>query len=189
MDADAEGILDFWLVEVGPDGWYRVDDAFDALIRDRFVSLWEEARAGGRDGWRAEARSCLALAILLDQFPRNMFRGAARAFASDAQALAVAKDAVSRGHDLQIAEPERHFFYLPLVHSEDLDDQEAAVRLCRLNFETELFLLHARAHRWVILRFGRFPFRNAALGRRTTPAEQEFLDTGGYAAAMRAVGG
>jgi uncharacterized protein (DUF924 family) len=188
MDAEAKGVLDFWLEEVGPDGWYRADAAFDALIRARFEPLWEEARGGGRDHWRNEALSSLALVVLLDQFPRNMFRGEAASFASDALARDVARDAIRRGHDLQVAAPERHFLYLPLVHSEALDDQEEAVRLCELNFETDRFLRHARAHRWVIRRFGRFPFRNAALGRETSPDEQAFLDAGGYAAALREVG-
>lgn len=189
MDATARAILDFWLDEVGPPGWYKVEDALDAEIRGRFEAEWRAARDGERDAWTCAADPCLALLILLDQFPRNMFRGSAQAFATDKKALGVAKTAILRGHDVRIALPARQFFYLPLMHSEVLADQEKSVRRIHINFGPGDTLTHARAHRAVIRRFGRFPYRNAALGRETKPEEQAFLDAGGYEAAVAEVSG
>jgi uncharacterized protein (DUF924 family) len=188
MDATARELLDFWLKEVGSEGWYRADAALDARIRERYLDLWQAARGGALAGWICAPDSCLALVILLDQFPRNMFRDDARAFATDARALAVAKRAVRSGLDQRIGLPDRDFFYLPLRHSEALADQEQDVRLVLLNFGPGPILDHARAHRAVIRRFGRFPYRNAALGRASTRAEEAFLAAGGYRAAMAEVG-
>jgi uncharacterized protein (DUF924 family) len=148
----------------------------------------EAAAAGGFADWRATPSGTLALLILLDQFPRNMFRGSARAFASDARALEVAKYALDRDLDAGVAGDPRQFFYLPLMHSEILADQERSVRRFLLGLPSEHNLRHARAHRLVIRRFGRFPYRNAALGRRSTPAETAFLEAGGYAAALAELG-
>lgn len=187
MDGRVDEVLDFWIDEVGPQGWYAVDDGLDAAIRARFGALWDEGLAGGLRQWLCAPRACLALVILLDQFPRNMFRASARAFASDHAALAAAKAAIGRGFDHRIPGDARQFFYLPLMHSEALADQERSVRLILINFGRTCSLVHARAHRDVIRRFGRFPYRNAALGRATRPQEQAFLDAGGYQAAMRAI--
>lgn len=184
MQEEAEAILAFWLDEVGPKGWYQGGEALDAECRARFLDTWEQARRGALDGWAASPRSALALVILLDQMPRNMRRGEAGAFASDARALAVAKASIRRGFDLAVEGPERQFFYLPLMHSEVIADQERAVRLILLRLDGDDQLTHARAHRAVIRRFGRFPYRNAALGRRTTEGEDAFLAAGGYAAAL-----
>jgi uncharacterized protein (DUF924 family) len=189
MDPRAEAILDFWLDAVGRDGWYATDEALDAEIRSRFLELWEAARRGDLDGWIGAPRTCLALAILLDQFPRNMFRGDGQSFASDAKALAVAKSAIARGFDERIDMPARQFFYLPLMHSEVLADQDRSVRLFTLTPECADNLKHARAHRAVIRRFGRFPYRNAALGRTTRPPEAAWMEAGGYRAALAEVGG
>ena len=189
IDDDPHGILRFWLDEVGPKGWYGGGPALDDTIRDRYLPLWEQARGGGCDIWRAAARPCLALVILLDQFPRNMFRGEGRSFASDAKARGVAKGAISRGQDMQVAPFGRNFFYLPLTHSESFADQERSVARLLMAGESAENLLHARAHRAVIRRFGRFPYRNAALGRASTPAEAAFLAAGGYAAALAEVKG
>ena len=188
MDAEAEEVLAFWLDEVGPVGWYQGGEALDATCRERFLATWERGRAGALDAWTCAPRSALGLIVLLDQLPRNMFRGHARSFASDAKARAVAKGAIERGFDAKIEGKARQFFYLPLMHSEVVSDQERAVRLFALRFEDKEQLTHAQAHRWVIRSFGRFPYRNAALGRTTTPAEAEFLAAGGYAAALREVG-
>lgn len=187
MDPDAAEICDFWLEEVGPEGWYRSDPEFDERIAERFGSVWDVARRGGHDGWQSRARSCLALLILLDQFPRNMFRGGSDAFASDPKALRVAHLAIRLGHDSRIEFPARQFFYLPFMHSESLAHQDRAVRLFAMHDPGGGNLGHARAHRWIIRKFGRFPYRNAALGRATSAEEQAFLDAGGYGAAMRAV--
>jgi len=182
--AETTTILTTWLEQVGPAGWYRACPETDAMIRRRFADLWARAAAGGCDAWAAEPRDALALVILLDQFPRNMFRGTARAFASDAKARSVAARAIAMGHDRRVTEPGRQFFYLPFMHSETLPDQERCVRLISLKLpETGSDNLdHARRHRAVIRRFGRFPYRNAALGRADTPGEAAFLAEGGYGA-------
>jgi len=186
MDTDAEAVLDFWLNEIGEKGWYVQDDALDARIRERWQPLWERARARELDSWRVAPRTTLALLILLDQFPRNMFRGEARAFATDRCALSVAKQAILQGFDQRVPVPERQFFYLPLMHSELRTDQDKSVRLFLLNLGKGESLRHARAHREVIRAFGRFPYRNAAMGRVMTAEETSFLSAGGYMAALEA---
>lgn len=182
-----EDILGFWLDEVGPAGWYAEDSALDATIRDRFGAAWEQARTGALGGWCTSPERTLALLILLDQFPRNMFRGDPRSFATDARALAVAKRALRLGYPARVPAPARQFFYLPLMHSESLPDQERCLRRVLLDPDLQGTIDHARAHREVIRRFGRFPYRNGTLGRHTTPSEQAFLTRGGYAAAMESV--
>ncbi len=180
-------ILEFWLDEVGPKGWYGASDALDATIRERFLETWEAACEGNFSLWHTYPSGALAYLILTDQFPRNMFRGQSRAFSSDRAALAVAKSAIEREWDLRIDEPARQFFYLPLMHSENLCDQDRCVRLMceRMPVGRENNLLHARAHREVIRRFGRFPYRNAALSRSGTALEQAYLGEGGYGATLR----
>ena len=142
-----EDVLSFWLDEVGPKGWYMQDDALDQKIRDRFLTTWEAATEGKFSLWLTYPSGSLAYIILTDQFPRNMFRGEARAFSSDRAALAAAKCAVDKGWDLKIDEPARQFFYLPMMHSENLCDQERCVRLICQNLSSEdsSNLLHARA--------------------------------------------
>ncbi|WP_347313243.1 DUF924 family protein [Defluviimonas sp. SAOS-178_SWC] len=185
--SESGAILDFWLTEIGPSGWYRADDEVDAEIRARFQPAWEDARAGHRDFWLNGPRGTLAFLILTDQFPRNMFRGDPRSFATDARARAAAEAAIAHGWDMEVAEPARQFFYLPMVHSEEMADQDRAIALFTSSMpETGASnLTHARAHREIIRRFGRFPFRNEALGRDTTKEEAAFLDAGGYGAILR----
>lgn len=179
--ATPEEVLSFWLDEVGPEGWYRGGEALDQMCRDRFADAWERASEGGLSLWLTYPTGTLAYAVLTDQLPRNMWRGEAQSFAMDAAALAAAKTAISRGWDLRIDPPGRQFFYLPLMHSENLIDQDRCVRLFHTRMpESEDNLLHARAHREVIRRFGRFPHRNKALKRETPEAEAEFLANGGY---------
>lgn len=184
-------VIRFWIDEVGPKGWYEATDALDAEIRRRFEAIWQQAASDeGLEGWLTNAEGCLAYIILTDQFPRNMFRGADKAFSTDPLARAAAKKAIARDWDLQIAGQARQFFYLPLEHSESQCDQDRAVRLFKTRMpESESGLLHARAHREIIRRFGRFPFRNAALGRRSTKAEESFLASGAYGAIVRALQG
>lgn len=171
-------VLAFWR-EAGPQKWFRKDPGFDAQLRDRFLAGHEAAVRGELDDWTTTADGTLALLILLDQFPRNAFRGSARMFASDQQALKVARDAIDAGRDQQVDPELRNFFYLPLMHSESLPDQQRAVALTEpLGVQPHRF---AVMHRDIIARFGRFPHRNALLGRGTTPAEQAFLDDGGFA--------
>ncbi|WP_370228060.1 DUF924 family protein [Cognatishimia sp.] len=176
-----EEVLSFWLDECEPKDWYVENPELDATIRSRFEPVWNKAMQGGLGQWMAYASGCLAYVILTDQFSRNMFRGTGKAFASDYAARAVAKQAISKGWDLRIDEPARQFFYTPLLHSENLCDQERCVRLMkeRLNMG-DGNLLHAKAHRAVIREFGRFPYRNEALGRKSTVAEQAYVAKGGY---------
>jgi uncharacterized protein (DUF924 family) len=183
-----EEVLAFWLDECSPADWYRNDPAFDALIRERFGAAWQEAIEGAYGLWLTYPSGTLAYIILTDQFPRNMFRGEGKAFATNKIARAAAKMAIDREWDLKIDEPARQFFYLPLMHAENLSDQDRAVRLIhtRMPEHGGGNRDHACAHRAVIRDFGRFPYRNDALGRKTTPAEQVFLNEGGYGAAYRA---
>ncbi|MCC6008801.1 MAG: DUF924 domain-containing protein [Rhodobacteraceae bacterium] len=187
-EAAPEAVLEFWFHEVGPKGWFEGGPELDKVIRDRFETLWERARRGRLGAWRRSDEGVLGLILLLDQFPRNMFRDGARAFASDGVALALAKQAIDHSRDLRSPEEQRPFFYLPLMHSESLPDQERCVRLFRTRLPGAVSnLLHARAHREVIRRFGRFPYRNAALGRESTPVEKAFMTEGGYGAVLRAL--
>ena len=181
-----EEILAFWLDEVGPEGWYKQDDALDQQIRDRFLTAWEGAIEGRYALWLTYPAGVLANIILTDQFPRNMFRGQARAFATDTASKAAAKQAIHRGWDLRIDAPARQFFYMPLMHSENLCDQDRCVRLMKERMPPDgTNLLHARVHREIIRNFGRFPYRNAALSRAHTAAEQQFVETGGYGEILR----
>ncbi len=179
---DAERILDFWLNEVGPRGWYLSSAELDERVRSEFFDLWEQASAGELSTWLCAPTTALALCVLLDQFPRNMFRGTDQAYVSDPVALAAAKRSVVMGHDLKVDELQRQFFYMPLMHSESLMDQERCVRLIALRMPTagDETLKHAQAHRDVIRQFGRFPYRNEHLGRSTTDSESAYLDRGGY---------
>jgi len=181
-------VLAFWLDELEPTDWFRSDPAFDEQIRQRFHSTWEAATEGALALWLTYPSGSLAYIILNDQLSRNMFRGDAQAFSTDELSLAAAKMAIERKWDMRIDPPARVFFYMPLVHSEYLSDQDRAVRLIctRMPDQGGAFRDHARAHRSIIRDFGRFPYRNVALGRKTTLAEQAFLDGGGYGAVMRA---
>ena len=182
-----EKVLEFWLDHVGPEGWYAVDDAIDAEIRDTFLSTWEAARDCSLSLWLTYPSGALAYLILTDQFPRNMFRGSGKAFATDALALAVAKRAICKGWDLKIDVPARQFFYLPLMHSENLCDQDHCIRLIveRMPQNGGSNLLHAQAHREVIREFGRFPYRNEALSRGATRNEVAYAARGGYGHTLR----
>ena len=186
--SDPVEVLEFWLNEIGPDRWYAGGDEVDQVCRDRFADLWQAAHDGGLEHWVDGTVGTLAYLILTDQIPRNIHRGSALAFATDAQALAAAKKAVAEGWDLNAPEPERQFFYMSFEHSEDPADQALAMQYLteRMPSDPEM-ALHARAHQEVIRRFGRFPTRNTAFGRVSTPQEQVYLDTGGYAALVKAM--
>jgi uncharacterized protein (DUF924 family) len=171
-------VLDFWF-GVDPKKWYARDDAFDEEIRARFLPTYEAAAAGRLTDWQATPEDALALVIVLDQFSRNMFRGSPRTFAADALALATAKQAVQRGFDQKLELRKRNFFYLPFMHSENLADQERCVALAQENSDADT-VKWAKLHLDIIRRFGRFPHRNAILGRTTTSEEQAFLDAGGF---------
>jgi uncharacterized protein (DUF924 family) len=170
-----EEIVTFWR-EAGPDKWYSVDPALDIEIRARFEALWQAARTGACTDWEATAEGTLALLIVLDQFPRNMFRGHADSFASDAQAREVARRAVARNFDLQLSAEMQEFFYTPLMHSEERADQEWSVMLFgeRQGKDGKNYP-YSLSHRDIVRHFGRFPARNAALGRESTADELAFL--------------
>ena len=173
------GVLAFWR-EAGRDAWYERNDAFDVEVRRRFLALWQKAVAGELLSWEATDEGALALVIVLDQFPRNMFRGTSQAFASDALARDVARRAISGGADQRVDPVLLEFLYLPFMHSEHLPDQLHCVALFQ-NTDNAENLKYAREHADIIRRFGRFPHRNRLLGRDTTPDEQAFLDGGGFA--------
>ena len=172
-------VLSFWR-HAGPDRWWAKDDAFDTVIRTRFQGTWEAARDGKLASWQATDDGALALVIVLDQFPRNMFRGDPKMFSTDSLALGVARSAVTRGLDKRIDASLLVFLYVPFMHSEKLADQEECVALFKHSSDSEN-LKFAEEHADIIRRFGRFPHRNATLGRTTTPEEKAFLDAGGFA--------
>ena len=185
----ADDVLKFWLDECGPDLWYKSDAALDARIREKFLDAWEGAREGRFSLWLTYPNGTLAYIIVTDQFSRNIFRGDRSAYLMDRAAVAAAKQAIDKGWDLRVDEPARHFFYMPLMHSENLIDQDRCVRLMldRLPQSGAENLLHARAHRDVIRSYGRFPTRNAELGRDCTQAENAYLANGGYGAVVRSL--
>ena len=178
-------ILDFWFgkPDVASYGkkmsyWFSKKLEFDQEIRNRFLADYEQAATGKLDDWKESPRSCLALILLLDQFPRNMFRGTAQAFATDSQALSAAQHAVANGFDKELLNIQRLFVYLPFEHSENIEHQRQSVQLFAALGDdpySATSLDYAIRHLWVIERFGRFPHRNKLLGRETTPEEAEFL--------------
>ncbi|HEY8069784.1 MAG TPA: DUF924 family protein [Burkholderiales bacterium] len=169
-------VLDFWFKR-DRRAWFDKNPAFDTEIRQRFLPLYELGAAGKLAAWQQASAGCLALIVLLDQFPRNMFRDSARAFAADPLALDAAKHAIALGYDVGMSEDERSFIYLPFEHSESLADQERCCELTKL-LGGEPYR-YALRHKEIIDRFGRFPHRNAALGRASTAEEIEFLKTPG----------
>ena len=179
MSAHPNDVVGFWR-QAGPGKWFKKVIAFDEAIRLKFEPTHHAAARGEYDAWGETAEGALALLILLDQFPRNLYRGSAHQFATDGKARVVARAAVERGFDREVDADLRNFFYLPFEHSEDLADQEYSIALCAEAGDADN-LKWAQIHRDIIARFGRFPHRNAALGRTTTPQEQEFLDEGGFA--------
>ncbi|WP_299145073.1 DUF924 family protein [uncultured Tateyamaria sp.] len=180
-------VLKFWLDECSPNEWYSQDDALDEAIRARFEPTWQAAAEGKFALWLTYPNGALAYIILTDQLSRNMFRDDSRAFALDRAALAAAKSAIAKGWDMRVDVPARQFFYMPLEHSENLCDQDRAVRLICERMQDDTFLTHAQAHREVIRQFGRFPHRNACLGRKSTAAELAYLEAGGYGSVLRAL--
>ena len=176
----AAEIVAFWR-EAGHAAWFAKDDGFDAAIRTRFEAAHHAAARGELNDWARDWQGTLALLLLLDQFPRNLFRGSAHAFATDGLALHIARQAIAAGLDRQAPLDLRVFFYLPLEHSEALADQDRCVALCEaLDAQGGDWTPWARLHRDIIARFGRFPHRNAMLGRTMTDEEQAYIDEGGF---------
>lgn len=183
QEISAAEVVAFWR-DAGATKWFTKDEAFDAEIRRRFEDIHHAAARAELSAWAASAEGALGLLILLDQFPRNMYRGSAHAFATDALALSIARKAVDAGFDQRTETALRFFFYLPFEHSERIEDQDRSVALCEAYQAaggTKDIHDYAIVHRDIIVRFGRFPHRNAVFGRETTPAEQAFLDEGGFA--------
>ena len=177
--ATAVEIVSFWR-DAGPDKWFEKDEAFDREIVSRFLATHQAASRCELASWQDDAQSALALLILLDQFPRNMFRNSAHAFATDPLARAIADRALAPSFDQATEHALRQFFYLPFMHSEILADQDRCLQLYEKYGDADT-LKYANIHRGIIVKFGRFPHRNAVLGRVTTPAEDEFLRSGGFA--------
>lgn len=173
-DGWEDRILDYWFGELTPEDWFTRNDAVDEAIRDRFEALHAALRGGPPAAAEQAARACLAAIIALDQFPRNMFRGTSQAFASDDQALKLARIAVEKGFDEGMTEHERQFLYMPFMHSERLSDQERGVDLFK-RIGNEEGVRYAEDHRDIIARFGRFPHRNRVLGRQSTADERAFM--------------
>lgn len=165
----------FWFSDAARPYWFDASPAFDNSVRERFQAVWPEAVAGALSGWEESPEGALALVLALDQAPRNMFRNDPRAFSTDAQARAAAGRALDRGFDLPLEPERRMFLYLPLMHNEDLADQERCLALMERRVGLPDPVLAARSHRDIIARFGRFPHRNAVLGRPSTPEEMRFL--------------
>lgn len=189
MPSRSDEVLDFWFGREDEPGygefraeWFRKDPAFDAEVTQRFGELYEEAASGELEGWRDDARSCLALVIVLDQFPRNMFRGDGRTHATDTAALETSKYAVEHALDRELPGFQRMFLYMPFMHCEYVEDQRRSVELFRRLADepgAPDVTSYAAGHREIVERFGRFPHRNEILGRQTTPEEAEFLKTEG----------
>ena len=184
-----EQLLSYWVDVIGPVGWYSGGVELDDDVREKFSATWLDARAGALGLWLISPVGTLGYIVLTDQLPRNMHRGHADAFATDQSARAAAKIAIERDWDLRIPEPTRQFFYMPLMHSETLIDQDRCCRLIKTRMTKDGFenLRHARCHREIIRQFGRFPFRNEALGRATTSSEECWIKNGGYASALRII--
>lgn len=178
VPAEAAAVVAFWR-EAGPSMWFAKDAVFDRRFRERFLAAHEAAATGALSHWRKTPQGALALVILLDQFPRNAFRGTARMYATDDIARHIADEAIRNGFDLRVEKRLSLFLYLPYAHSENRADQERSVALVERLGEPDLS--HARHHRDIVQRFGRFPHRNPILGREMRPEEQRFLDEGGFA--------
>lgn len=176
MNNTPEEILEFWFTEPVNQHWFNSTQELDDQIKNRYQLLWEQAARGDMDDWKTTANGCLALVIILDQFPLNMFRGEARSFSTEQQAVSISHHAIEQGLDQQLPGDQVAFLYMPLMHSESLDDQDQAVA----SFEAaglQYNLEFARHHREIVRRFGRFPHRNEALGRESTVEEREWLAT------------
>ena len=182
MRNTCEDILSFWFVDTAPAQWFQVSDAFDDMVRNKFLDHFRLACQGMYDDWAKSADGALALILMFDQFPRNMFRGAPEAYATDERALHISALSIQRGFDQLFVPLKRRFFYLPFEHSEHIADQRRSVELFgKMKEDDPLGLEYAERHLRVIEQFGRFPHRNPILGRETTPAEAAYLsENGGF---------
>jgi len=180
LPAEAQDVLTFWFEEMDEEQWYlnKPCDEIDSAVRSRFLDLYLALDQRVPEDWLATPKGTLAAIIVLDQFPRNMFRGDPRAYACDGKALDLTRRAIDQGLDQQVSPREREFFMVPFQHSESAEDQWRSVELCTAH-GNERMLFYARRHLRVIERFGRFPHRNRVLGRKSTAEEEEFLNDPG----------
>jgi len=169
-------LVDFWFSEKASQYWFNSTEAFDQQLRDDYAALWQQARDGELDSWKTQPMGCLALVILLDQLPLNMFRGAANSFSTEAQSREVAALAIDQGFDVDMDPKHKSFLYMPFMHSEDLQDQERSVNLFNQP-GLEGNYRFAKHHRGIVEQFGRFPHRNEILGRESSDAEIEYLSS------------
>lgn len=172
--ATPQEIIAFWFEESTPEQWFKKDEGFDRTVIEHFRETYDAVVADGHANWRGDAEGCLAEILVLDQFSRNMFRDDPKAFAADARALACLKHAIAEGFDKQLAEEKRKFLYMPLMHSESAADQELSISMFS-TLDDENTLDFAHRHKVIIDRFGRYPHRNAVLGRESTAEEEIFL--------------
>jgi len=179
-NANGDAVLRFWFEETKPYQWFRRDDAFDEAIKTRFGAMHEAATRGRLDVWRAHPVYSLSLILILDQFSRNLYRDTPQAFAQDSQALDVAREALARRFDHLVNDQRKAFFYMPLMHAEDLSAQEECVALFKAQLPTTMNLPFAIEHRDIVKRFGRFPHRNKTFGRTSSQQEIAFLKAGGF---------
>lgn len=171
-------ILNFWFEDTKPQQWFQVNTEFDYLVKSKFAGTYDLAVQGIFDDWREDPESMLALILLMDQFPRNMFRGTSRSFATDSVALEFSKQAIDKHFDTLLDPVKRLFLYMPLQHSETMRDQEISVLMYeKIRKDEPISYKHALEHKEIISKFGRFPHRNAILGRENTPDEKEYLET------------
>ena len=171
-----QALVDFWFSETASQYWFKSTEAFDRQLRDDYAGLWQQAKDGQLDSWEAQPMGCLALVILLDQLPLNMFRGTAKSFSTEAQSRQVAALAIDRGFDVDMDSKQKGFLYMPFMHSEDLQDQERSVDLFEQPGLEDNYRF-AKHHYGIVERFGRFPHRNEILGRESSGAEIEYLNS------------
>jgi uncharacterized protein (DUF924 family) len=176
MKDDIAKVLDFWFTKPISDHWFSSTPKIDQQITDSYQSIWEQAKAGEFDVWKNSADGCLALCILLDQLPLNIFRGEAKSFSTEQRAVGITKYAIKAGFDNEISNDRVAFLYMPLMHSENMDDQDLAVT-CFEKAGLEGNIRFAKHHREIVAQFGRFPHRNEALGRDSSDAEIEYLNS------------
>lgn len=184
MDYSVDDVLNFWFGEEVRERWFTKDTAFDQLIAERYINLVDytaaEVEQKGTAPWEGDPRGDLASIIVLDQFPRNIFRDSPRAFAHDDKALALTRRALQRESDMALPEGQRPFVYMPLMHAEDMEAQDMSISVFEKRLEEDSNLLFAIEHRNIIMRFGRFPHRNQFLGRDSTDEEIKYLEAGGF---------
>lgn len=171
-----DAVLNFWFTKPISDHWFGSTPQIDQQITDNYEAMWQRAKAGEFGAWKQSAEGCLALCIVLDQMPLNMFRGLAKSFSTEQQAVAITKYAIENDLDSQISNERVAFLYMPLMHSENLDDQDLAIE-CFAKAELEGNLQFAKHHRAIVAEHGRFPHRNEALGRKSSAAEIEYLNS------------